>query len=112
MERLAVFDVPEAEFTVPASRGEGLAVGRDRQRVDPVAMAFERPDHGTVVGLEQADDLVGPGRGESLAVGSERDREDRAAEAGDLANFLGLAVDGPDSDLVVGAGGEDGFAVG
>src|SRR4051812_37000856 len=36
---LAVGEVPEPDFAVPAPRGERIAVGRDGERVDPVVMA-------------------------------------------------------------------------
>ena len=76
---LPLGDVPDLDLAHPAGQAAGdgqlLAVGRERERLDPLGQADQPADQLGAVGLPEQD-LVEPGDGQQRAVGREVERRD------------------------------------
>src|SRR5690349_12787373 len=71
LDRLAVGEVPDADFAVPAARRGAMPVGADRDGVDLVVQARQRP-YGAAVFLPDADGFVRAG-GDQPRLARDRD---------------------------------------
>ena len=90
---------------------QGLAVGREGQCADCVAMTFECPDQPAVREVPQPDRLLLPTARERPAAGRERERERRSAVRGQAVPQL-AGVNVPDQDKPVAPGRGDELAPG
>ena len=61
--------VPELDRPVEAARGEGVAVGAERDPADAVGVPLEGAQRAARFDVPDSHDRIGPGRGESAPVG-------------------------------------------
>ena len=120
-QQLALGDVPDLDLAHPrgASAGDGqlLAVGRERQRLDPLGEPDQPADQLGSVGLPQQD-LMEPGDGQQRAIGREVQGRDHRRPGvlgrvvhvvsghGGLRRVVGCALGDPSADQLDLGGGE------
>src|SRR5579864_4837762 len=77
--RFAVFELPNAHRTIPATGGKLLAAWRKRQAANRFAMSAERLNFATGGQIPALDGGVPACRKECLTIGGKEDRADRQA---------------------------------